>query len=383
MYRESQPIAEGAPFFDFSFTRLAHRDIRLRFSDQERVELGFCIQNAWEMLRQDQGYKTAEVVALTADNFSWGKYPDGEAYALSTAQARDRLQIERKQHTRLYAAGNLEDSDDVLAAQTILDSLHNPQTILATMYFPYERGDRPEIRPDGKQELLLLQTLVENLKNSNVKGLIHINPHSPVFPWYCLQEGIAPLSLSALPRLIREAQQVGLLQDTDFVTANGDDGAKSSRQLLTQCLGCNESVNGIKHKIDGKTIVTYSPEDLEKVYGKTVIFTEDIISTGGTMMASILQLLNEGHAKQVIILATYPIFAGSALERLGFDSRVKIITTDGRTPLTDIRKSENITIVPMKDSLTNVLELDKQGMNFWSQKGKESLDTLGFCLFPW
>jgi len=382
MHLESNDIASGLSDERFSFvtSSLANRDITQRFSDKEKSELALYIQQSWENLHQDAQYRQAEILSLTSENFTWGKYPDAEAYA-RVDQHRQAV-INSKHDTHLYASVNLEDSDDVLATQTILLQLQRPNTILGTAYFPYERGDRPEIHVDGSQELLLLNTLIMNIQHSGVRGLIHISPHSPAFPWFCLKAGISPLSLSIIPGLIKEAAKQGFLDDI-IITANSDDGAKSSRLFLTNYIQCEDSINGTKRKENGKTIVTYTEEDFRKVKNKTVIFTEDIISTGGTMASSIFQLLNQGQAKRIIILATYPIFAGNAFERLGLDSRIQIITTDGRTPMTDITKSNYVTIIPVKDKLPKVLELDKQGVNFWSQTGKEKLEELGLCIFPW
>jgi phosphoribosylpyrophosphate synthetase len=383
MNHEYQPQTDSVrdERFDFDATNLAHRDVSARFTEAEKSELSFIIEKAWKDLHKDELYRNAEILSFTSENYEWGKYPDGEAFALVNPHGRQLT--DGKYASHLYASVNLEDSDDVLATQTILNHLHRPNTILCTSYFPYQRGDRTEIRENGNQELLLLNTLVMNIRNSCVKGLIHSNPHSPAFPWFCLKAGMAPLSLSTLPGLIREADSLGFLSGRDVVTANSDDGAKSSRQFLSKYICCDDSINGLKRKENGKTIVTYSEEDLRKVKDKIVVFTEDIISTGGTMISSILQLLNRGQAYRVVILATFPIFAGYALDRLGNDPRIQIITTDGRTPIADIRKSNNINVVPVKDKLPKILELDRQGIDFWSPTGKQKLEEQGLCLFPW
>jgi phosphoribosylpyrophosphate synthetase len=380
MSPENRPgIPIEQPIDCFHNSDLSRRDIALRFSGQEKTELSQIIQQSWKELHEDEEYRNAEILSLTSENYTWGKYPDGEAWALATPLGQQRTGT--KQYSHLYASVNLETGDDVLATQTILQHLKNPNTILGTAYFPYERGDRPDIRPDGKQELLLLRTLITNLKYEKVKGIFHIRPHSPAFAWFCLQAGIAPLSLSALPLLIQEADQQGFLKG-DIITANSDEGAQASRESLTGFIPNVGSINGNKKKEGGKTIVTYSDDDFLKAQDKTIIFTEDIISTGSTMVSSILQLLNRGQAKKVIILAEYPIFAGNALERLGYDPRIQIITTDGRTPIAHISDSNNIFVVPVKDKIPNVMELDRRGVDFWSPNGKQELLNLGLCLTP-
>ncbi|MCJ7826368.1 hypothetical protein MUP56_01985, partial [Patescibacteria group bacterium] len=138
IYNGASPLS--AEPFNFSESSLADRDISQRFTDQEKLELSSCIQESWENLHQDRGYQEAKIISLRSEDFSWGKYPDGEAYAL---KQHGRLQTDNERNTHLYAAVNLEDGDDVLATQTILRKLKHPRTILGTAYFPYERGDRP------------------------------------------------------------------------------------------------------------------------------------------------------------------------------------------------------------------------------------------------
>jgi ribose-phosphate pyrophosphokinase len=63
------------------------------------------------------------------------------------------------------------------------------------------------------------------------------------------------------------------------------------------------------------------------VEGKTAIVVDDIIDTGGTMVAAADVLLKYG-AKEVIACATHPVLSGPAMDRLQNSKFSKIFVSD-------------------------------------------------------
>ncbi len=360
--------------------KLAARDILQRFSDPEKIGLAQLAMQVWNesiFNRQE-----AQIVELRDGYFKWGEYVDGEARALSTPQGR--ALADELQGQDLYAVVNLETLLDVFIAKGILSRISPSRVTLGTMYVPCQRGERPE--PDkGNSDLheeVLFDDLVDFLRQGEVERMVLVDSHAPGDIWFCLRHGMAVLDITALPAMIIEAKKQGFLEDQDLIIAMGDEGAREMGLLVGDLIRAKEFIQGKKDKVNGKTIVTFKREDLEKVRGKTVVMGEDIISTGGTMASGINELLEAG-AKRVVVLVTYPIFAGKAVENLTFDDRVQFVTTDGRKPLNDISKLGNVTVVPMMGKINSVLELDKLGVDFWSEQGLMALWNLGFCLAPW
>jgi phosphoribosylpyrophosphate synthetase len=361
---------------------LINRDIRQRFSAEEKVILAPALHRSWNE-RLVFNRAEAEIISLRNGNCAWGHYPDNEAFAVITPQGRN-LQPQ-VQGNDLYAVVNLEDDRDVVATRAILNGKLRPRSvIIGTMYFPYQRGDRPELRgvEGDDEEIVIVETLIQDMATAKVKGMVVVDSHSPAFSWYALRHGISILDISALPSMVNVARQNGLFEGYRLVAAGGDDGALEMGYAVGELVGTDTVVTGNKSKYAGKTTVSFSEDDLALVDGSIVVIGEDIISTGGTMSDSINKLLNAG-AERVVILATYPIFADKALERLGFNPKVKIITTDGRIPQSVLHTSENIIVVPTIHKIESVLKLDKQGTDFWSQEGNQALTDLGFCLSPW
>lgn len=359
---------------------LAGRDPLERFGLPEKAELAGLVKEAWREIRFNRA--EAPVVLLRDATFQWGSYPDGEAFVLSTSDGR-RL-VEDLGGRDVYTVVNLETERDVVAARTILQRLGPGAVVVGSMYFPYQRGDRPEFRADHPelQELLVLETLVEDMTRSGVRGMVVCDSHSPAFSWFGLKHEMAVLDVSAIPGMLAEASRLHFLEGERLIVVGGDDGAREMTLLVQDILGCKDVIQGEKTKVGGRTNVVFSPEDLAKVRGVIAVLPEDIISTGKTMAAVCSNLIDAG-AERVVILATYPIFAGEAVDLFGSDDRVKIITTDGRTPLHDIRRSENIVQIPVQQRLYDLLLLDQQRVDFWSEEGRQELASLGLCLAPW
>ena len=66
---------------------------------------------------------------------------------------------------------------------------------------------------------------------------------------------------------------------------------------------------------------------LGDVSGKNCIMVDDMIDTGGTIVAGI-EMLKEKGAKSVHVACTHPVFSGPAVERLQNSSADEVVVTD-------------------------------------------------------
>jgi ribose-phosphate pyrophosphokinase len=63
------------------------------------------------------------------------------------------------------------------------------------------------------------------------------------------------------------------------------------------------------------------------VEGKTAVVVDDMISTGGTLVAA-SRILKERGAKEIVVAATHGIFADNALERIAGSPISRVYVTD-------------------------------------------------------
>lgn len=360
---------------------LALRNPRERFSVGEKLVLGGCMEDLYRAYRPEAEV-FPKMIPLEDGYFKWGEYPDGEQRAMSTESGR-LLRVQAGDfHT--FVTANIETAAGLLTVRALLAEMGARSVSLATAYFPNQRGERPEFKVGTDlQEIVVLDTAIADLAREGVEQVLVVDSHSPAFSLKLLEQGIVVWDISALPMMVGAARRLGWLEGNRVIAASGDDGAREMGLLVRELVGCDEVINGNKElNLQGKKQVNFSKEDLEKVNGAVVVLGEDIISTGGTMK-DVITLLLEAGAERVVILATYPIFAGQALENLGFDGRVKIVVTDGRTPKADLSASPNIVKVFMLDRLAEVMKYQHLGGDITSDEGEKFLASLGFCRAAW
>jgi ribose-phosphate pyrophosphokinase len=80
-----------------------------------------------------------------------------------------------------------------------------------------------------------------------------------------------------------------------------------------------------------------------KVEGKTVIITDDIIDTAGTMTLGAEALLDLG-AKEIYACCTHPVLSGPAIKRLQ-DSAITEVVVTNTIPLQDNKKIDKIKVL--------------------------------------
>jgi ribose-phosphate pyrophosphokinase len=89
------------------------------------------------------------------------------------------------------------------------------------------------------------------------------------------------------------------------------------------------------------------------VRGKTAILGDDVIMTGGTLLANVKALKEHG-AGDVWVFATHGLFSGNALERFADADIAGIVVTD-TVPIDVMSKPENMTILPVSGLLADTI----------------------------
>jgi phosphoribosylpyrophosphate synthetase len=263
----------------------------------------------------------------------------------------------------------------------------------------YQRGERPAKRADGVRELNLFEQVIKDL-SGDFQSIITLEAHSPGTAFKCFESDMPILDLTTMPLLVEAADKLRMLGE-ELVVAVGDEGALEMgvmvQELLTDKKGKEiEIVPGFKQKINNKTQVVFLENDLQKVAGKVVVITEDIVDSGGTMLNTIARL-KEGGAKKIIILAPHAVLSTpegkEGAERLGKQEDVILIMTDsvrGELPekvAATQKTRQSIYLVDIVDPLLEVVDLDRKGVLRDVYQNKDlrlaHLLLLGFDIAAW
>lgn len=360
------------------------RDLSKRFSHEEKYVLAQNIKEVWASRRHSRNVPLIDIKEVTKT----GYFKDEEIDQTRKPyfQAKNGLDI----------IANLETLEDFFNLHLFLDHIGNPETNLATMFFPSQRADRTQIRiNENKEEMeesIPMRTMLHDFAGNNIRSIITSGSHSPAFAYFALEAGIAVVDVNALPTMFDFAVKKGLFEGKTVVPVTGDAGVSDQGKIIEKLtkehgIDFEPTVHAEKTKANKQVTITFNPKELERVKGKTVVIPEDIISTGKTMVDTINQVLAAG-AEEVIIMVPYPIFANSAIVRFANKEKVTIITTEGKTPMVSLteldgEKINNIFQIPILEQFARVMGLDRQGIDLWSEAGKQALRQIGFYLNPW
>lgn len=208
------------------------------------------------------------------------------------------------------------------------------RTTVVAPFYGYARQDR---KASGR-EPITAKLVADQFRVAGASRLVSVDLHSNQLqgffegPWD---------HLVAMPVL---CDALGKLAD-DLVVVSPDAGRVKVAERYAQKLDADLAIvhkrrlHNKKHSVEAKEVVG-------DVHGKTCVLIDDMIDTGGTIVAA-AELLNEKGARKVIAATTHGVFSGPAIERLENSCIEKVVVTN-TLPLTGrLDKIEVVSIAPL------------------------------------
>jgi ribose-phosphate pyrophosphokinase len=94
-------------------------------------------------------------------------------------------------------------------------------------------------------------------------------------------------------------------------------------------------------------------EVIGRVRGKIAIMSDDMIVTGGTLIAGATALLEAG-ATEVYACATHGLFPGNAFQKIAA-SDLKTVTVTNTVPLDPVNRPSNLDVLPVSRLLAETI----------------------------
>jgi len=235
------------------------------------------------------------------------RFPDGELYVkILDDIAKENVVIIQTTHPD-------QNIIELFLLQDALKEAGAKKITVVIPYFGYARQDKQF----NKGEPISAKALAE-LISFKADKVITVDPHKEhILDFFT----IPAISCSAVPELAKYLNREK--KNIDMVLAP-DKGALERAKQASKIIGCEWDYMK-KTRIDGNT-VKIEPKNLN-VLNRNVAIIDDIISTGGTMAKSIIQLKKQG-AKKVYVACTHGLFAGDAIKKLKEAGCDEIISTD-------------------------------------------------------
>jgi ribose-phosphate pyrophosphokinase len=155
--------------------------------------------------------------------------------------------------------------------------------------------------------------------------------------------------MTALPQFAQHYRDKGLSGD-DVVCVSPDLGRAKLAGKFGQLL---ESDVAFLNKTRPEHDVAAVTEVIGRVRGKAAVMSDDMIMTGGTLIAG-AEALKEAGATEIYACATHGLFAGDAFEKLA-ECGIKEVTVTDTVPIDPTRQPPNVKVLSVSGILAETI----------------------------
>lgn len=288
------------------------------------------------------GYEIAEHANIVLGKRNLHLFPDGEIFVeiLEHIQGRD-----------IFLFQSLGENPNFYLMETliILDALKRGAAASITVvfsYYAYARQDRMN-KPGTPITAKLLADL---LVSAGATQLIALDLHSESIEGFF---DIPVYHITSYPLLIRYCETLVSLKNTAVV--GPDKGAVKVASAFAKKLGVPLAL------IDKERIDSFKVEMkmlIGDVRGKTVILTDDICSTGGTLVTA-AKICEELGAKRILATVSHGLFIEDALDKIE-NSPIELIIVTNSVPMSEkIANHPKVRLISVASLLGEVIKKNK------------------------
>jgi ribose-phosphate pyrophosphokinase len=221
--------------------------------------------------------------------------------------------------------------------------LASAKRITAVMpLFPYARQDR-KAKP---REPISARLVSDMLQLAGADRVLTMDLHAGQIQGFFT---IPVDHMTALPLFARHFRDLGVTGE-DVVSVSPDAGRAKMAVRFSEMI---EGTFAIMHKTRPSRDVAEVTEITGKVRDKVAILGDDVIMTGGTLLANVKALREHG-ARDVWVFATHGLFCGGALERFK-DSDVSGIVVTDTVPIDPLDRPRSMTVLPVSGLLAETI----------------------------
>jgi len=208
--------------------------------------------------------------------------------------------------------------------------------------FPYARQDR-KAKP---REPISARLIADMLQLAGADRVLTMDLHAGQIQGFFT---IPVDHMTALPLFARHFRDLGLHGD-DVVSVSPDAGRAKMAVRFSEMI---EGTFAIMHKTRPARDTAEITEITGRVSEKVAILGDDVIMTGGTLLANVAALREHG-AREVWVFATHGLFSGNALERFKESDISGIVVTD-TVPIDIVNRPPNLTVLPISGLLAETI----------------------------
>lgn len=210
-------------------------------------------------------------------------------------------------------------------------------------WFPYSRQDKKS----APREPVTGKLVADFLQTAGVDRVLTMDLHAGQIQGFFQ---IPVDHMTALPLFAQHFRDRGMVGE-DVVSVSPDPGRAKMAVRFSQML---EAEFAIMHKTRPGHEIAQVTEVTGRVRGKKAIMGDDIIATGGTLIAG-ARALKEAGATEVGVFATHGIFARDSLERFAAAEEVDHLVVTDTVPIDPRDKPEKMTVLTVSGLLAETI----------------------------
>jgi ribose-phosphate pyrophosphokinase len=208
--------------------------------------------------------------------------------------------------------------------------------------FPYARQDR-KAKP---REPISARLIADMLQLAGADRILTMDLHAGQIQGFFM---IPVDHMTAIPLFARHFRDLGLTGD-GVVSVSPDAGRAKQAVRFAEMLDADFA---LMHKTRHSANVVSVTEITGRVGGKKAILGDDVIMTGGTVLANVRALREHG-AEEVWVFATHGLFCDGAIEKFQTSEISGVVVTD-TVPIDPLTKPDNMTVLPVAPLLAETI----------------------------
>ena len=209
-------------------------------------------------------------------------------------------------------------------------------------WYPYSRQDKKS-RP---REPITARLVADFLEAAGVDRVLTMDLHAGQIQGFF---NVPVDHMTALPLFATFYRDKGLYGDK-VVAVSPDPGRAKMARRFGQML---EADLAIMNKVRPEHDTAEVSEVIGDVQGKVAIMSDDIIVTGGTLIAG-AQALKEAGATEVYACATHGLFPGNAFEKISKSVLAEVTVTD-TVPIDKLNQPDKINVISVSKLLAETI----------------------------
>ena len=235
--------------------------------------------------------------------------------------------------------------NDAMMEQLIMvDAARRASAKRITVVVPFYGYARQDRKASGR-EPITAKLVAQLFKAAGASRLVSVDLHSNQIQGFF--DG--PVDhLTAMPVLLDYLRELG----QDIVIVSPDAGRVKVAERYAKELGADLAIVHKRRSVNAKNSVE-AKDVVGEVDGRVCVLLDDMIDTGGTIVAG-AELLVEKGATEVYAACTHGVFSGPAIDRIANSAIKRVVTTD-TLPLPPEKRIEKIDIVSVSAILARAI----------------------------